>query len=130
VAEDWELEDWLLRAGEQVYHKSLAQGAAALTRAERLLGEVWLFDMETRNGGVSQFFCNHGLARWRSLCEAWSPQDVPSLGPFIAEVDRIIAGSDDPYLSTLNASPGLEDKYEAHQAQMKAELRRFFSATV
>lgn len=130
MAEDWELEDWLLEAGEQVSRKSLAQGAASLTRAERLLGEIWLLDMETRNGGVSQFFCNHGLARWRSLCEAWSAEDVPSLGPIIAAIDRIIAGCDDPYVATLNASPGLEDLYECHQAPMKTELRRFAGATV
>ncbi len=91
--------------------------------------EVWLFDMDTRKGGVSQFFCNHGLARWRSLCESWSAEDVPSLGPIIAAIDRIIADSDDPFLATLDASPGIEEMYESHQAQIKAELRRFGSAT-
>ena len=125
---DWDLEDWLLDAGERVTRKSQVQGDASLTRAERLLGEVWLFDMETRNGGVSQFFCNHGLARWQALCEAWSAEDVPSLGPIIAAIGRIIADSDDPYLATLNVSPGIEDLYESHQAEVKIELRRFAGA--
>ncbi|MHB1557375.1 MAG: DMP19 family protein [Isosphaeraceae bacterium] len=125
---DWDLEDWLLCAGESVERKSRVQGDASLTPAERLLGEVWLFDMETRNGGVSQFFGNHGLARWQALCEAWSAEDVPSLGPIIAAIGRIIAGSDDPYLATLNASPGIEDLYESHQAEVKTELKRWASA--
>jgi hypothetical protein len=130
VADEWEVEAWLLDAGEHATRKMLAEGASSLTRAERLVREVWLLDLEARNGGVSQYFCNRVLAHWQALREAWSVDHVPSLGPIIAEVDTVITGSDDPYLPALAASPGLDEMYEAHQAQMKIELRRFARATV
>ena len=126
---DWELEDWLLDAGENATRKLIEHGHAALTAAERLVREVWLLDMETRNGGVSQYFCNHGIGQWRVLREAWVALDVPSLGPIINEIERVIARADDPYLATLAASPGIEEMYESYQAQMKADLRRLASAT-
>jgi hypothetical protein len=130
VVENWKLEDWLLNAGEQAERKMLARGSDSLSPAERLVREVWLLDLEARNGGISQYFCNHGVERWQALREAWSADDVPSLGPIIGAIDQVIAGSDDPYSATLRASPGIEDVYETHQARMKSELRRFACATV
>ncbi len=61
MAYDWELEDWLLDSGEQVTRKLIAQGTASLSPVERFLREVWLLDIQVRNGGVSQYFCNYGL---------------------------------------------------------------------
>jgi hypothetical protein len=122
VKVDWELEDWLLKAGERVARKIVT--AASLSPVERLIREFWLFDIETRNGGVSQYFCNHGLQQWQALKAAWLPDAVPSLGPLIAKVDRIISSAPDPYLATLNASPGIEDFYEEHQLNVRRELRQ------
>jgi hypothetical protein len=64
------------------------------------------------------------------VCEAWSAEDAPSLGPIVAAIHRVIARFDDLFLARLIASPGLEGLYESHQARMKAEFRRFAGATV
>jgi hypothetical protein len=122
VEVDWELEDWLLDAGERAERKAIA--GDSLTPVERLVREFWVFDIHTRNGGVSQYFANHHPEQWETLKAAWMPAAVPSLGPIIAEVDRIIAGATDPYLATLKASPGIEEFYEAHQQGVRQELRR------
>jgi hypothetical protein len=121
VEVDWELEDWLLDAGERAERKLIANGC--LSPAERLIREFWVFDIHTRNGGVSQYFCNHGLEQWQALKSALLPESVPSLGPLIAEVERVIAGAPDPYLAALNASPGIDHFYEAHQLGVRRELR-------
>jgi hypothetical protein len=120
---DWDLETWLLDAGEKAEGKRLAGGIESLTPAERLIREFWILDMETRNGGVSQYFCNRP-AQWQSLRKAWLADEVPSLGSIIAEIDRVIAGANDPYLATLQGSPQLEEFYEAHQPRVLTELRR------
>jgi hypothetical protein len=126
---DWDLEDWLLDAGEQVTHKLIEHGLASLTPVERLVREFWLMDNQTRNGGVSQYFCNLGLEQWQSLREAWEAADVPGLWPIIAEIERLTASYDDPYLAALAASPAIEEFYELHQQQVKAELKRLVEAT-
>jgi hypothetical protein len=53
-APDWELEEWLLDAGERGELKAVA--GEPVTPAERLIREFWAFDVHTRNGGVSQYF--------------------------------------------------------------------------
>ncbi|NLX98265.1 MAG: hypothetical protein GXY83_19065 [Rhodopirellula sp.] len=118
---DWELEDWLLDAGEQAERKVIA--GHSLTPGERLIREFWVFDVHTRNGGVSQYFLNHGAVQWQTLRSAWLPDRVPSLGPIIAKVERVIASAADPYLATLDASPEIEEFYEAHQVGVRRELR-------
>lgn len=108
MATDWAAEDWLLDAGEETEHKCMARGVDALTPAERLLREVWILDMETRNGGVSQYFCNHGVERWQQLQEAWlSSSAVPSLRPIIDAINGLIANCA-AYQATLSASPAIE----------------------
>lgn len=118
---DWELEDWLLEAGERAEEKATA--GRDLTPVERLVREFWVFDICVRNGGISQYFCNNGLARWQELKSAWLPREVPSLGPILREVDRVIANAHDPYSATLNASPTIEELYEAQQPLVCQELR-------
>ena len=66
----WDLEDWLTEEGDKVVTKEAALGLGSLTSRERLIYEVWLFDTETRNGGVSQYFCNRGIAQWDELKKA------------------------------------------------------------
>ena len=120
---DWELNDWFLNAGERAERKRIALGTESLSAYERLLLEVWLLDLETENGGVSQYFCNRGLDQWRILQSVWIVDKVPSLGPIITEIERVIASEFDPYLATLDASPGIEDFYDTHQPCVLAELR-------
>jgi hypothetical protein len=122
VEVDWELEDWLLQAGERAERKAIAGGS--LSPAEQLIREFWVFDIHTQNGGVSQYFCNHESRQWQALKDAWLPDQVPSLGPIIAEVERVVGGASDQYEAALDASPGIEDVYEAHHLGVKQELRR------
>jgi len=123
---DWELEDWLLEAGERAERKAVAGGP--LTPTERLMREFWMFDIHARNGGVSQYFANHGPAQWQALKAAWLSAPVPSLGPIIAEVDRVIVGAADPYRAALAASPGIEALYESQQLGVRRALRRLQDA--
>lgn len=119
---DWVLEDWLLAAGERAERKVIA--GAVLSPVEQLIRELWVFDMHTCNGGVSQYFCNHEPARWQALKTAWLPETVPSLGPILTEVDRLIAGASDAYLATLNASPVIDNFYYIHRLSAWREVRQ------
>ena len=53
MAMPWDLEDWLTEIGDRVVRKMAASGPETLTPQERLIYEVWIFDTETRNCGVS-----------------------------------------------------------------------------
>lgn len=119
---DWELENWLLESGERADQKAISGGL--LSPSERLIREFWLLDIHTRNGGVSQYFCDFEQARWLALRSAWLPDLVPSLGLILAEVDRVIEGACDPYVATLSASPGIDEFYESHQLNVVRELRQ------
>jgi hypothetical protein len=121
---DWELEDWLLDTGGIVEVKAIAGGI--LSPIEQLIREFWVFDMQTRNGGVSQYFVNYGREQWMELHAAWLPELVPSLEPILNEVDRLIAGEKDAYLATLEASPKIEEFYESYQLAVRRELRRAY----
>src|ERR1051325_7522054 len=125
---DWELEDWILEEGERIETKRLAEGDVSLSEIERLTREVWGFDIETLNGGVSQYFGNNGLRQWDEMRNAWLRHPGKSLGPIIAEVERVIAGADDPCRATFEASPYIEDFYYAHRMSLLAELRAAGSA--
>lgn len=128
MATDWDLEDWLLDAGEAAETKRVQRGDAALSPAERLVREVWLLDMEIRNGGLSQYFASRGRARWTALVAAEQGCGVPSLRPILAEIERVVAGADDPYLAALHASPAFEAFYELHQPAMLRGLRSLGAA--
>ena len=121
MSTDWELEDWLLEAGETAERKALT--GRPLTAIEALIREFWVFDVQTQNGGVSQYFCNYP-SRWEILRTASGSKSAPALEAIVAEVNRVIAGSSDPYSAALAASPYLEQHYEKHQLEALRELRR------
>lgn len=56
----WDLEDWITDVGADLVEKRFAN-ASSLTTMESAAYEIWLLDTEARNGGVSQYLCNHGL---------------------------------------------------------------------
>ena len=60
-------ENWLTHEGGRIVRKVAAKGPDPLDERERLVYEVWLFDTEQRNGGVSQYFCNRSLDQWQTL---------------------------------------------------------------
>jgi hypothetical protein len=78
-----ELEDWLTEIGDQVVRKEAAFGINSLSALERGVHEVWLIDTEVRNGGVFQYFFNHGKEQWDALVNAAKKSDLPSLTEFI-----------------------------------------------
>ncbi len=121
MSTDWELEDWLLEAGEAAERKALA--GSPLTAIEALIREFWVFDVQTQNGGVSQYFCNYP-SRWEKLQAASGSKSVPALEAIVTEVNLVISGSSDPYSAALAASPYLEQYYEKHQLEVLRELRR------
>jgi hypothetical protein len=119
----WDLEDWLTAAGDQVIHKAAASGSETLTPMEQLIYEIWVFDTETRNGGVSQYFGNRGMARWqnmRAVSECWN---MPRLKQFLDKVDLLINEGADPYAVALATSPPIENIYWSYQTGIVDELR-------
>jgi hypothetical protein len=116
------LEDWLTDEGDKVVFKIAELGCSGLVSRERLLYEVWLFDTEQRNGGVSQYFCNRGLEQWQSLCEL-TKLSLPTFAPFAAAVNQIVAGSGDPYREVVRLGIDLDARYEEIQAELISELR-------
>ena len=97
----WDLEDWLTDRGDEVARKSAAANSPdVLDARERLLYELWLFDTEQRNGGVSQYFCNHGMDQWDRLSRLATPT-LPSFASFAARVNEVIDGRADPYRAVV-----------------------------
>jgi hypothetical protein len=107
MADDWDLEDWLLDAGEAAEMKHA--GGGQLSSVENLIRELWVFDIESVNGGVSQYFCNHA-ERWSALVAAASAFEIEPLRSFMARVEEVVKGSIDPY-SALVESSGLDELY-------------------
>ena len=107
MEDDWDLENWLLDAGEATELKLAADGQ--LSPIEKLIRELWVFDIESVNGGVSQYFCNHA-ERWSALVAAASEIKIEPLRSFMARVEEVVKGSVDPY-SDLLGSSGLDEFY-------------------
>ena len=117
---DWELEDWLLDAGERAERKCIGGGEPS--PVERLVVEFWKFDMQALNGGVSQYFCNYDLCHWLAFKSAWMPDVVPSLGPILAEIDKTIARGKDAYDAILT-SPSIDAFYHDRRLSAWREMR-------
>lgn len=99
-------------------------GRAVLSPSERLLYEVWLFDTEARNGGVSQYFCNWGSHQWTILCKA-ARATLASFRGFADIVDGVVGGKQDPYESVTDVGDMLDNAYDAVQARLVTELRDY-----
>jgi hypothetical protein len=118
----WDLENWLTDEGDKIVRKAAALTESALDERERLLYEVWLLDTEQRNGGVSQYFCNWGLAQWNALSRLAAPA-LPSFRSFAANVNGVIANSDDPYQAVIVSPVDLDAWYDQYQIRLVSELR-------
>ncbi|HEX2661142.1 MAG TPA: hypothetical protein VHU40_22840 [Polyangia bacterium] len=122
-----DLEDWLTEEGDRVVQKVAAAGAASLNRRERLVYEIWLFDTEQRNGGVSQYFANWGREHWDTLCAVAIPL-LPRFSAFAACVHEVVAEAADAYLAVLESDGALDRAYEECRASLVSDLRRAVSA--
>jgi hypothetical protein len=84
------LEDWLTDVGAQIVEKEAAFGHSSLSKQEQLILAIWLLDTEARNGGLSQYFANHGVEQWKKCVTLASPDVIPSFIPF-AEAVTVMA---------------------------------------
>jgi hypothetical protein len=118
-----DLEDWLTKEGEMVVRRAAAvKSECALDDRERLLYELWMFDTEQRNGGISQYFCNHGLAQWDKLSQFAAPA-LPSFAPFAAKVNEVVGQSEDPYQAIVDSRVDLDAWYDEHQVHLVTECQ-------
>jgi len=120
-----ELEDWFIENGVAVVEKH--SNGILLSSQEQLLYEVWLLYIETSNGGLSQYFCNEGLDRWRLCIATASGGGLTSFAPFAQCVDALIAGANDPYLALVNAGERPDRIYYEHETAIVTELRALCS---
>lgn len=118
----WDLEDWITDAGADVVDKRFAD-ATSLTPAESGLYEIWLLDTEARNGGLSQYFCNHGLQQWVAYQAAARTIGLTSFREFANAVNTIIGAADDPYEAIRAQGDPAEDLWYSYQALAVQELR-------
>lgn len=105
---DWDLENWITDVGADVLDKR-CEAPALLSPIEELVYEIWLLDTEARNGGLSQYFGNHGLEQWRRCVDSAASQGLVTFAPFVRSVDLLIAGSADPYRTLVSGDHDNED---------------------
>lgn len=118
----WDLEDWITDVGANVVDKRYAD-PTSLTSTEQLVYEIWLLDTEARNGGLSQYFCNHGLPQWNSCLAITESTCLKSFAPFAAAVNALIAGTEDPYLAINARGDEAENLWYPYQTSVVEELR-------
>ena len=111
MEDDWDLEDWLLDAGEAAEHKHVA--GATLSPIETLTRELWVFDMHSLNGGVSQYFFNYPK-RWPTLADAASSFRIEPLDLLVTRINEAIRGSNDPYSAVFEAN-GLNEFFQENR---------------
>ena len=114
------LEDWLTDTGADVIRKRIGD-PSSLSPSECLVYEIWLLDTEARNGGLSQYFCNRGLAHWNDCVALAQIAGLEPFAPFARAVDVLIAGHEDPYAAIID-SPGGDSLWYDHQAAVVEEL--------
>jgi hypothetical protein len=120
-----DLNDWLTEVGGAMVDKR-ADGHS-LTPMEQMVYEIWALDTQARNGGLSQYFCNYGLERWRGCIAAASSVGLTSFAPFADKVGALIAGSSDPYEALIEHGHEGDEIYDNHSSHIVRELRAKFS---
>ena len=122
---EFALTDWLLDSGESVAKKSHAlSNIDALTSAERLLYEFWIFDMEQQNGGVSQYFLNRPVSHWNSLF-ALSRSALPSFSAFAVKIESIVNGTPGTHEAFHDISVDVDGIYSKMRVTVLRELQTF-----
>lgn len=116
----WPLEDWLTDEGDRVVQ--LKASGKSLSDADLLLYHVWLLDTESRNGGLSQYFCNRELAAWNACLACTSKANLRSFRPFRAEVEALINTTEDPYEAIMEAGESADELWDKHSEAVVREL--------
>jgi len=120
----WDLEDWLTEVGGQVVEKQAALGDTSLSKQDQLILAIWLLDTEARNGGLSQYFANHGVEQWEKCVALASSDAIPSFAPFAEAVTAMLSGNPDPYLALIARDAEANDLYHTYQFSLVSELRQ------
>jgi len=118
----WQLEEWITDIGAEVLKKRYTD-QKSLSPIEELIYEIWLLDTESRNGGLSQYFGNHGIEQWKSCCEAVASVGLLSFADFEDEVNSMIAGMTDPYREINSRGDAAEDLWYSYQNHVVKELQ-------
>jgi hypothetical protein len=124
----------LLRQSDDTWLREYAMKASAAppegqpqSRIDQFVAQFWLFHLAAGSvprGAIAGYFRTYGPGSWSALKAAWDKDAAPSLGPVIAEIDRIIAGRD-PTQALTEASPGIEKFYYPRSAAILRELRDY-----
>lgn len=117
-----ELETWLTEEGDRIVRLATTNGYTALTSDQQLTYQVWLFDTEQRNGGVSQYFCNRGIEQWGELQQVAMPSS-PAFASFAALVNQVICNTTDAYKTILTSPTDLDAAYITRRAQIFEDIR-------
>ena len=118
----WDLEDWITDVGADLVEKCFAN-ASSLTTTESAVYEIWLLDIEARNGGVSQYFCNHGIQQWAACQAAAVAVGLSSFRAFADALNAIIGTAQDPYEVIRAQGEPAEDLWYFYQSGVIQELR-------
>lgn len=124
MEDDWSLADWILDAGEAAEAKHTR--GERLSPVDKLTRELWVFDMHSLNGGVSQYFCNCA-DRWSTLIEAALPFPIEPLQLVIQRVEGAISGSSDSY-SALLEFPEIDKFYQSNRLVMWRQVQTLATA--
>jgi hypothetical protein len=116
----WDLEDWLSEVADRVLR------AEHRLPQEELFREVWLFDTENGNGGMSQYFGNYP-ERWDQLTRL-AAEWLPEFAPVAAAIREVISGAADPYEATLEHEEALDEIYDQHQVTIIKHLKEIVDA--
>jgi hypothetical protein len=119
------LTDWLLDSGENVAKKSRTLlSLDALTSAERLLYEFWIFDIEQQNGGVSQYFLNRPVWHWNSLFTL-SRSALPSFSALAVKIESIVNDAPDAHEAFHDIVVDVDGLYSEVRVPVLQELQTF-----
>ena len=118
----WDLEDWITDVGADLVERRFAN-ASSLTTTESAVYEIWLLDIEARNGGASQYFCNHGIQQWAACQAAAVAVGLSSFRTFADALNAIIGTAQDPYEVIRAQGDPAEDLWYFYQSGVIQELR-------
>ena len=119
----WDLEDWLTDVGGQAVEKRAALGDTSLSKQDQLILAIWLLDTEARNGGLSQYFANHGLEQWEKCVALASADVIPSFPAFAKAVTVLLKRDPDPYEALIACEAEANDLYRTYQLLIVSELQ-------
>lgn len=122
----WDLEDWITDEGADALDRFLVD-PGSLSAAEAAVYQIWLLDTEARNGGLSQYFCNHGRAQWEACQVACAVLRIESFKPFASALNEIVGTSEDPYEVIVQLGESAENLWYSYQPAVIGELRAAYN---